>query len=428
MNNNEMTSNIFAELVKERKYELALLNKKQVEAKVNEKKDKKLMSFLRESLARDGDVVLRQSFDIKVFVDISEEILSNPEKSYEIIKNHLISKGYLMQVSPVSTWKREVPDRKWIIDHWLPEGTVSILAGKGGVGKSSLLLQLATDICAGHNDWLKTISDKNIKTKVMEKIQLKEPATVVICSYEDEIEELSRRIRSLSKEYGFVDNIGDRLHGIDFTKMGALWAPSSQGSMHISTLAEQTSSGEWLQKYCEKVKAKLLIVDPTAAAYGSEENSRALVRAFMTFWTSWARDNSCTVLFVGHEAKAVSEDYRMSGSTDWFSSARTVLSLFEAKSKGICIQDRNLTQTKTKTKTTHFATGLRLQLIKSNYGKTGLGHWVRLLPEKQGIVVCPEFDSCYVVELGRDEIDEITDEDPFEHKPCESVEEDEGEM
>jgi RecA-family ATPase len=46
-----------------------------------------------------------------------------------------------------------VPPRRWLVRDWVPMGTVTLLSGDGGVGKSLLALQLATATAAGRA-WL----------------------------------------------------------------------------------------------------------------------------------------------------------------------------------------------------------------------------------------------------------------------------------
>ena len=48
------------------------------------------------------------------------------------------------------TWAMvgEPEPRSWLIDQWLPAGSVALLTGEGGAGKSRLALQLAADIVA----------------------------------------------------------------------------------------------------------------------------------------------------------------------------------------------------------------------------------------------------------------------------------------
>ena len=89
-------------------------------------------------------------------------------------------------------------------------------------------------------------------------------------------------------------------------------------------MGETTAAGHELRRRCEEVGARLLIVDPSAAAYGSNENNRALVRAFVSDFDAWARDNNCAVLILSHPPKWAA-DY--SGSTDWEASVRSMWTL-----------------------------------------------------------------------------------------------------
>ena len=67
-----------------------------------------------------------------------------------------------------------------------------------------------------------------------------------------------------------------------------------------------------------------MVIDPLAAAYAGDENSRGLVRAFLSSWDAWARRCRCAVLFVGHTPKNAA---RTSGSTDWRNAVRSVWTL-----------------------------------------------------------------------------------------------------
>ncbi len=46
-----------------------------------------------------------------------------------------------------------VPERRWLVRDWIPQGQVTLLGGDGGVGKSLLAQQLMTALALGR-DWL----------------------------------------------------------------------------------------------------------------------------------------------------------------------------------------------------------------------------------------------------------------------------------
>jgi hypothetical protein len=48
---------------------------------------------------------------------------------------------------------KPVPARKWLVEGLVPSGTVTMLSGDGGTGKSLLSLQLACAVALGHQ-WI----------------------------------------------------------------------------------------------------------------------------------------------------------------------------------------------------------------------------------------------------------------------------------
>jgi hypothetical protein len=66
---------------------------------------------------------------------------------------------------------KPVPERRWIVPDMIPDRTVTIASGDGAVGKSTLMLQLATAIVGGV-PWIGKNPD---------------PGPVVVVSAEDDI-------------------------------------------------------------------------------------------------------------------------------------------------------------------------------------------------------------------------------------------------
>ena len=218
----------------------------------------------------------------------------------------------------------------------LPAGRVALFAGKGGKGKSRLSLQLAAGIAAnGVADWLPGEGRSPGAEHVAS-----EGRPVVIASWEDEREEVHRRLLNIGEDRARLAT--PNLHFHDFAGKGALWEPdaSIDGSSHTSTKGGPTDASDWLRAYCTEVNAKLLLLDPLAACFACNENDRGLVRAFVSDWDAWARDNDCAVIFIAHPPKS---DSVWSGSTDWHSAVRAVWTLGR---KCINPVDENMKRTK----------------------------------------------------------------------------------
>ena len=215
------------------------------------------------------------------------------------------------------------PPRSWLIDDLLPAHRVSLLTGEGGAGKSRLTLQLAAGIASGGGDNRTWITSPN-PTMMLGDAVPTDGADVVFASWEDEPDEFYRRLHQISGNPApwVKPERLQKLHITNLVGKGPIWAPV-QGR-HISTMAEITPTGERLRRLCERVEARLLIVDPLAAAYAADENARGLVRAFVSDWDAWAQAVRCAVLFLAHPPKSASS---YAGSTDWQGAVRALWAL-----------------------------------------------------------------------------------------------------
>ena len=224
----------------------------------------------------------------------------------------------------VATWGHITPEpRLWLIEDKLPAGRVALLTGEGGAGKSRLALQLAAGVASGgdNREWISGLhSVMRLGRAVPE-----DGANVVFASWEDEPEEFYRRLHQISGNsapWVSPDRL-EKLRIVNMVGEGPVWAPP-QGR-HISTMAELTVTGERLRRLCEREDARLLVLDPLAAAYASDENARGMVRAFVSHWDAWGQENNCTVLILAHPPKSAGMNY--AGSTDWQGAARALWTL-----------------------------------------------------------------------------------------------------
>ena len=235
-------------------------------------------------------------------------------KSVKAIKDAIDAKTKTVDLSrfvKTDGWVNDPPPRQWLIPDVLPEGRFTLLSGPGENGKSRLVIQLALGMARGEQRWLPN-ADR------LKLLQLHSRSTVFV-TWEDEHDEFRRRM-----PHAYAEHAEGRIHVLDLATLGPLWAPPEGQSGHTSTRAELTPVGRAVRRYCEEVKAALLVIDPVAAAFAVNENDRALVRPFISDWDGWARKNGVAVLVLGHPPKS---DHAYSGSTDWRNAPRTVMEL-----------------------------------------------------------------------------------------------------
>ena len=232
---------------------------------------------------------------------------------------------------PIETrtdWSGPAPRREWICEGWLGH-RLTLFTGHGGRGKSRLALQLAAAIASGTREpWLP--GDQTVPYAAVDA----GGSPVLIASWEDEGDEVHRRLESMARHLSWAaaDCLGQRLHFADLAGEGPLWGPTQNDP--TGTL---TDTGTALQARAKEIRARLLIVDPRAAAYAGDENHRAQVRSFVSCWDRWAREHRCAVLLVDHLPKTAStrpgnrDEPSYSGSTDWHNAARSRWTLDEDK-------------------------------------------------------------------------------------------------
>ena len=217
-------------------------------------------------------------------------------------------------------WTGDVQSREWVCKDWLCY-RLTLFTGHGGSGKSQLALQLAAAVASNARcNWIP--QDPGASTNAL-TISSSDP--VLIASWEDEEDEVHRRLSSMAETLPWAapDQVEKRLHFADLAGDGPIWEDG-----------KPTPVGKRLQATAKKIGTRLLIIDPRAGAYADDENHRAQVRAFISHWDRWARDNQCAVLLLDHLPKSATLGSLGSGatyvgSTDWHNASRCVWTIDE---------------------------------------------------------------------------------------------------
>jgi RecA-family ATPase len=209
-----------------------------------------------------------------------------------------------------------VPPREWHVGGLIPAGTVTMLGGDGGTGKSLLALQLAVATAAGR-EWIGRPVER--------------PGGALFVSAEDDEGELHRRLADIASA-----------EGLDFGDLDALTLRSLAGEdALLATLDRKgnvlttTPLFDELDERLGEDRPELLILDTLADLHSGEENSRAHARQFVGFLRGLAIRHGCAVLLLAHPSlTGMSTGSGLSGSTAWSASVRSRLYLERIAEEG----------------------------------------------------------------------------------------------
>lgn len=196
---------------------------------------------------------------------------------------------------------RTPPPREWVVPDWIPASHVTLLAGRGGIGKTLLAQQWATAIALG----------KSFLTAL-------EPRKVLMWAGEDDERELWHRQANICSylEVPMAD-LATRFVLHSFAGIDITLASTAYGALI------PTAGLELLRAKVKAEQPDLVILDNIARLYGGNEN----VRHDVTTFCAWVQ-SACApaaVLLLGHPAKAVGSEF--SGSTAWEGAVRSRLYL-----------------------------------------------------------------------------------------------------
>jgi RecA-family ATPase len=201
---------------------------------------------------------------------------------------------------------RELPERNWLVPGFLVRGSVTMLNGAGGVGKSLLCQQLQVAAALGES-WL--------------GLNVPEPMASFGFYCEDDEDELHRRFFDICKHYNcrfrelagkvrFVSRVGEQNELMTFRYR-------NDDSGKITPLLEQ------MMQEVELWRSMLIFIDTVADTFGGNENIRPQARAFIGAVRQLAIINLGGVILTAHPSRAgMLDGSGFSGSTGWEGSVR----------------------------------------------------------------------------------------------------------
>lgn len=202
----------------------------------------------------------------------------------------------------------------WIVEGCFLRGTVAILSGDGGLGKSLLMQQLATAAATGR-DWL------GMATKPCK-------AYCIFC--EDDGDELHRRQERINVHYGcemgdlegvmYADRAGEDSVLIRFEKWGDKCAT--------------TPLFDTIRREVKGLGSQIVVLDTVADVFSGNEVDRNQPRRFIRELRRLAIEIQGVVILTQHpSAEGLASGSGKSGSTGWNNSARSRLYLTVPKTK-----------------------------------------------------------------------------------------------
>jgi RecA-family ATPase len=206
------------------------------------------------------------------------------------------------------------PQRQWIVEAVIPDETLTLLSGEGGIGKTTLALQLAVAMRT-EGDWL------GMKVK-------QEP--VLFVTSEDDRKDVNLNLRAILKEDGKSLAHCPDLHILPLADRDACLAAAS------TKLGAIAATPLWhaLVRVVERLKPRLVIFDALADLFGGEENSRRHARGFIVLLKQLAIRQKLAVVLIAHPSlTGMATGSGLSGSTDWHNGPRARLYFQRPKDK-----------------------------------------------------------------------------------------------
>jgi RecA-family ATPase len=206
--------------------------------------------------------------------------------------------------NPVDWAGKQAPPRLWIVPDYIPAKAVTLLYADGGTGKSYLKLQLAVARALA-KEWIGLSP---------------EPGRTLVCSSEDDADEMWRRID------GMLPFFGARMADLGDMRLVDLAGENSVLGLPARGIIEPTQMYQAIEKLVAAFKPGLICLDVLADMFSGNENDRSQVTQFLGLLKKLCRDHNCAVLLLAQPSlSGMNTDSGTSGSTGWANSGRSRL-------------------------------------------------------------------------------------------------------
>jgi RecA-family ATPase len=225
-------------------------------------------------------------------------------------------------LSPVDWTGKEAPAYDWMVEGCFLRGTVAMMSGDGGLGKSLLMQQLLTAAAVGR-PWL------GLDTQ---------PARGYAFFCEDDEGELHRRQERINDHYE-----------VSYAELGGVRYASRVGQENVlvefDRRTDQPRRMPLFDALAEDVKrhqAQIVVLDTLADVFAGNEIVRNQVRRFVTALRKLAMEIQGVIILTAHPSlSGMATGSGISGSTAWNNSVRSRIYLTKPKSNDEEEEDHN---------------------------------------------------------------------------------------
>lgn len=224
------------------------------------------------------------------------------------IKNRQPAKTMRPIIRSMSEYEEAEPE--WVIPGWIPSKAISVIAGDGGAGKSTLVINIIASITKGSG---------SILEHFMPEFGNREGRPVLYFNAEDDINSVTKsRLRKAGADQSKVFVIGVDEEGFSEINLGNLGL---------------------LESYIEQVRPSLVIFDPLQSFLDKDVQmiSRNAMRQALNPLIALGKKHNVGFLLVMHTNKLsnVWGRKRLSDSSDMWDIARSVMIVGDANKEGL---------------------------------------------------------------------------------------------
>lgn len=241
--------------------------------------------------------------------------------------------------------------RPWVVPSYAMRGAVTIVAGQGSAGKSSLMVGWAVAAAIG---------------QPLGRFIPTEPLKVLTYNVEDDADEQRRRLSAALRPFGrYPRDLVGRVIRCGPAGVGTLIDRDMTGQISL------TPAWDALKALLIEHRPEIVILDPLVELHTAEENDNTALRLVIAHIRELAQTHDCAVILVHHTRKgAVAGDVdSIRGAGSLVGAARaafTVAPMSEEEAETLGISDRTRK---------HY---VRVDSVKGNYAPAQDADWHQL--------------------------------------------------